>query len=846
MAETNNFGDLQKQAYALIDTLNRLVTEGNATIFDIADIQKKLENILKDFPLSEIQELRNALKDNNKIVIDSIDEAAKTSKERIRVEQEHNAKVQELTEKLDAYNDLLDDANEDQKKYIEDKISETKRELKETKEQHQAELDGRKARWEAEKALDEEKVREQKATEEKVKESRKKIVNLVESAFSKVVGVVENQFTKAIDSVVSSYEQHSGKLSAVLNSTTEDIGNLQRKIASELRDTSLRSAISNIAVMSEVASMANMGFTNTETIQSNATAYAEARKIAPNLNIDSTTVKNLTNVFGSDFIARFASIQTAVQETAGSTAFLSQNLSKMMDDLEPVYLNAEYQYNATQATADVQATLSSAIESGIINESQAQEYMSMITELMDPSKAFKSSSTAVRVAATNYDFGSGDPMQALQAILNARGQMYSGIDMSSSYGGNLSRSLAASAFGDNTMNATYMQSGLYGLNTLTTDNLESVWTNQLGKLQSGDFTTQREEEKNWFENSPITQGLSKVSEYMPLIYSTIGGALLTAVNLLPKRIANELSGKVTGKSNWFDSSSSGSVATESGNVIGSKLNVKQGSTLSGIINSDFATKSVFGLGKAGSRASMLTSGATLGMVGAGALSGLSVASQWDSDRTFAQNASLGGNYGSSILSNASMGAGVGAIVGSLLPGVGNIIGGAVGGVAGAIYGLTTAIVANKQIQEENTKAIQAQTQSTKDLLGENVTAIDALEAKREIARGGGIAQLSSGNYIIDYQRSKYAGFASGLDYVPYDEFPARLHKGEAVVTADAARRLRDKDPNFWNTPMNDDNNIVGALREQTESIVNAVNGEKQYSPLTKVGPKQYVIRNQFT
>lgn len=843
MAEDSNFNDLQKQAYAWIDILNKLIVEGNATVFDIIDIQKKLENILKDFPLSEIQELRSALKDNNKIVIDSIDEAVRINKERTRIEQEYNDKTQELTEKLDAYNGLLNDANDDQKKYIEDKIKETEKELKETKEQHQAELDGRKIQWETEKAFNAEKEREQKANEEKVKESRKKVVNLVEGAFSKVLGVVENQFTKAIDSVVNSYEQHSGKLSAVLNSTTEDIGNLQRKIASELRDTSLRSAISNVAVMSEVASMANMGFTNTETIQSNATAYAEARKIAPNLNIDSTTVKNLTNVLGSDFITRFASIQTAVQETAGSTAFLSQNLSKMMDDLEPVYLNAEYQYSATQATADVQATVSAAIEKGQIQESRAQEYISMISELMDPSKAFKSSKTAVRVAATNYDFGSGDPLQALQAILNAGNQMYENVDKSNSYYGNLSRSLLGSAYNDNTMAATYNKLG-YDMEIVTADNLDSVWTNQLSKLQSGDFTTQREEEKNWFENSPITQGLSKVSEYVPLIYSTIGGAILTSVNSLPKRIANELSGKITGKSNWFDSGSD-SVVTESGNIIGSKLKIKQGSTLSNIINSDFATKSVFGLGKAGSRASMLTSGATLGMASAGALSALSVASQWDSDRTFAQNASFGGNYGSSILSNASMGAGVGAIVGSLFPAVGNVIGGAIGGAVGVIYGLTTAIIANKQIQEENTKAIQAQTQTTKDLLGEGVTAVDAFEAKKEVARGGGIVQLSSGEYAIDYQKSRYAGFASGLDYVPYDEFPARLHKGEAVVTADAARRLRDKDPNFWNTPMNDDNNIVGALREQTESIVNAVNGEKQYSPLTKVGPKQYVIRNQF-
>lgn len=33
-------------------------------------------------------------------------------------------------------------------------------------------------------------------------------------------------------------------------------------------------------------------------------------------------------------------------------------------------------------------------------------------------------------------------------------------------------------------------------------------------------------------------------------------------------------------------------------------------------------------------------------------------------------------------------------------------------------------------------------------------------------------------------------FATGLDYVPYDEFPARLHKGEAVLTADEAAAWR--------------------------------------------------------
>ena len=35
------------------------------------------------------------------------------------------------------------------------------------------------------------------------------------------------------------------------------------------------------------------------------------------------------------------------------------------------------------------------------------------------------------------------------------------------------------------------------------------------------------------------------------------------------------------------------------------------------------------------------------------------------------------------------------------------------------------------------------------------------------------------------------GFANGLDYVPYDNFPAILHKGETVVNATTAQTLRN-------------------------------------------------------
>ena len=823
MAELSNS---EAQAYALIDTLNTLVSEAKATIFEIASVKNKLTETLQEFPLDELKELKKALQDNNKEVTDSIDDAAKNKKKQLEAEQEYQKKVEELNEKIKFLNEELNSDSKFNKDILQRNKDEREQELKDLQDQHNEQMEGNKARYEEHQNLQKQKDEADKQAEEKYRKEladrRTKLIDAISSGVQKFSDEISQRFKNALDSVINTYEQSAGKLSAALNQTTDYVSNLQHKIANELRDTSLRSAISNVAVLSEATSLASSGFTNTDKLLENATAIAEAKTIAPTLSLDNINIKALTNVFGSDFITKFASIQAAVQETAGSTAFLSQNLTKMMDDLAPVYQNAEYQVNALQSTADVQATISAAIDSGLINESQAQEYMSMITELMDPSKAFKSSSTAVKAAATIYDFGSGDPLQALQAILNARGQMYGGINMGNSYMGNVSRSLAASAYGDNTLNATYMQGGLYGLDILTTDNLGTVWSEQEGKLSSGRYTTQRTEIQNWLENSPITQAAATMSKYLPILYSVVGVGILRAIQTLPTKIATAI--KTGGIS------SSGSIDIDStGHSFGGSL----------------MNQSVFGdLGSTtgGKIANRLTSGFNMTAYGIGARGLMSHFGQFDSERSNLQNWGHGGDKLSAALSYGQVGLGAGTAIGSVFGPAGSLIGAGVGTLVGVFAGVITASEAQKEAQEANTKVIEEQTKATKDLLGEGVSAISALDAKREIARGGGIVYSASGDA---YKVASYTnnGFAFGLDYVPYDGYVAKLHKGESIVTASASERLRQQDPNFWNDSYN--NSVVNALEKQTDSIVDALNGDVKYSPLTKAGPTQYIIKNNF-
>lgn len=848
----NNNQDFQRQLNAVIDNLNRLASDTNTTATQLAEARSKLRQITNEMPVGEIMKLRRELSDNSKELIDVFDNA-------ISRQMRNAVKIEELSDKLDTVNSEIEDlgsaintANRNDRRYLEERQRIKQKEKDDLEAEIEAIKQGKENQYRIERELAE-RNREasennRRALESDAKQTRDSLFGIVKSYFQEVV----NYFYNSASKVADSYERSAGSLAAALNSTVDDIGNLQRKIATELRDTSLSKAISNIAVMTEAASFVQSGYTNESKLQANATAVAISKEIAPNLDFNNASVKNLTNVFGSDFISKFAAIQTAVQDTAGSTININQNLSSMISSLEPVIANAEYQNLATQDLSDIQATLSSAIDNGLITQSDANQFQNMIAELMDPSKAFKSNNTAVRLAATMYDFGSGSPLQALEAIKNANEALYSNVGQGSNYWDNISRGLVASAFNNpNTMSATYKPSSLYGFDILRTENLDTVYQNKVNNLESGDFTTVLESYANRFENSKIVQGMSKLAETAPLTYNAlVKGFIAQQLISMPNRIANAikasgvfntsgaggLPGNIgEGGGNWFTASQTNTATTG----IRGAFNRAQG------FGGNFANASIMGLGQAGSRLGRLTSGLTMGAGLAGIMGLMSTAGQWDNDRSFVSNVGHGGDIGSAMLSTAGMGAGLGAVIGSIIPGLGNIAGTLIGGIGGAIIGLTTALIANKEVEEENTKKMEEQTKATKDLLGQGVVGVDALEAKAEIAKGGGLAHLKSGDYRIDYTKSNYPGFATGLDYVPYDDYIVRAHKGEAIVTAEAAEVLRKKNPSFWNTPMNEDNNIVGALKEQTESIVSAVNGDKQYQPMTRQGPKQYKIVNAY-
>lgn len=842
--------EYNQQFQDMIDQIIKNLSSSNGNLSDINKATRQFAELLRSATLDAVDAVKKNSADMNDALKSVINQEIKNREEAEKRYREAKEKETNAIEQKQAILDALNNENNNkQKEYLQQKAQQLTEDIRLAQEKQaieQAYINGDKETYASLLLQQELRIEKEKqintALAEEV-EKRKKFINTLGDIADNLFGELTKTYTSAIDKVTQIYNQEAGSMSALLNTTVSDISSLQHKIADELRSDNLSRAISNVAVMTEAASLTAAGYTDQSTLQQNAIDIAIGKELAPNVDFNNATVKNLINIFGSDFTHKFTAIQQAAQETAGSAVNISNNLSSLMTNLEPVYQNAQYQVTALQGTADVTATIANAREQGIITQAQEKEYMSMLTELMDPSKAFKSSNLAVKVAATQYDYGSGNPAEALQALISAQQQYYGNFDQSNSYMGNIGRSLGASVAGNDTMSATYNAQGLTGMQMLSASNLDETYNKQLSKLQSGSYTTASEAVANSAENSPITQNISDFAKTFPRTFNVMQSAILGAIRELPSKLIGKLSsGYINGKTStggtnigdvveesFGSDEGSGGATSIGGSGLGAKIRNS---------NIDWNTKTFGKDTNILNRASRAVGGRTGGLAmmsyGAGIMGAIDVGSSlMENGVDNWQGWGMGGDVGASMTNYAGIGAAIGSII---APGIGT----AIGGLIGAIGGLGAAMMAQSEIESENNRLMEEQNNLTKSTLGEGVTGLTAMQANAEIARGGGTIELDSGTYALDMNVPKAA---TGIDFVPYDNYLVKLHRGESVVTANAAQKLRNIDPNFWHTPNVRNDDVVFELQNTTNKIVSAINGDDKLKPMTKLGPKTYSIRN---
>ena len=450
----------------LINNITQSLSSSNNNFDAIVQAQKEYAEVLKSTNRDVIKAIAEEINDSESILKQAIDSQLKSYDESAkRLKQAQDEEI-DLKERQNAViNSLQQDENSNQKQYLQDKRDQINKEILLNEEKQRIEeayLSGNNSRYqelllaqELRLKSEQDYITAQKQLNENINQLKESFSKSALSFLDGMFNTLTSMFTEGINRVTNAYNREAGNMAAALGSSVKQISDMQHNFASSLQSGGLNAAISNVAVLSEASGLVSSGYTNVDKLEQNALDITIGKELAPNLDFNTNTIKNLTNIFGNDFTTRFSAIQQAVQETAGATIGLSETVNTLTTNLEPVYQNAEYSNLALQDTSDIAATLASARENNVITATQEKELLSDIAELMDPNKAFKSSNANVRVAATTYDYSSGSPYEAMMAILQAQEQFYNNFDQSNSYMGVVGRSLGAGVYGNDTFSAAY-------------------------------------------------------------------------------------------------------------------------------------------------------------------------------------------------------------------------------------------------------------------------------------------------------------------------------------------------------------------------------------------------------
>lgn len=140
------------------------------------------------------------------------------------------------------------------------------------------------------------------------------------------------------------------------------------------------------------------------------------------------------------------------------------------------------------------------------------------------------------------------------------------------------------------------------------------------------------------------------------------------------------------------------------------------------------------------------------------------------------------------------------------------------------------------------ESIKAKWQEVKEFLKHPIQGIINLvtHGGGNVAAAGRGGRAARANSRVARGRPRVASHATGLNYVPYDNYLANLHKGETILTAKASEEYRalggDKDrvPKMVNNTTNDNSRINNSYQE---------NHDNQFDNTNNAAP---IINNYYT
>lgn len=545
-----------------------------------------------------------------------------------------------------------------------------------------------------------------------------------------------------------------------------------------------------------------------------ATEFTIADKMMPWLEKQQDSYAHMYTNLGADVMHQYEGQQLLLKRTEEGNRLLNEGIiANLTSEIAPLLTSIDLNTGGiNNLSGEYQAIMQQLMEQGMSTSDAYAQIQSIMKSDKDLFSALSSGSVADKMYAINRVQGA-NAIQAYSGSVGMLGQM------AGSTGSDLGASAVARAMG---------VQGAGGFQTSSTMKQLSIDPSAAqalaDQLNSGELTQEAYDEmvdqlaanttadeayRNFMENS-----IDKMLEWMNHFPLTAFGDIGSLIPSLVSGFANLGGGLLNLRSAGMMRAALSGASGEAGSAGGGLLsNLLGGASASGGSGS---LVSLSGLKTAGSK--VLSSpvakigGGVIGgaMTIADAIGGYQKSDEWG---TSGVSSTIGGALGGtdSGFSGALSGAAKGAAIGTMFGPWGTAIGGVLGGVTGAIGGeniskaldgIGEGLSAWGTVFEKSPKLFEAGI----DMLGDTISdgagnLADAFSGAVSTIGdflsnvGGGVLDFfgNVGSAIGDAGGAigSALGFADGLDYVPSDNFPAYLHKGEAVVNATTAQTLRN-------------------------------------------------------
>ena len=730
------------------------------------------------------------------------------------------------------------------------------------------------------------------------------IINVAAKTFNDAVLTIWNTFMKGSDRQLNAYEDTFENISVRNGTTRSQYYNAQIKLNNQLSSLGVRD---NVAT-SEVQKMWNTWATNGVKVDlSNSEQTASAietvitQHIVPYLDVTSKNFTLLSGRLGDNFVKNIRGINEYSMQTAENSYLTGDLMQEIIDQVQP--MSDEALQNLTQGSAEFVALINKLTPQ--MGEKAAKEYATQIYKMQNYSDQVARNGT---VFEKDWLFQTMNSPYNLYNPLDWNNIAGIGVDTSQTYtswlpGYTSTTNGLVTNVGVHSLGLTTEQAmGAYNLTSkgmtgsgiasetdMTPEEWERYVADVTGKFENNQNQTKRTLQETWLENA--SNELTAIREQLGIWEKPITTLLSGIGNLLKLWIGSKLIGGIFGKGGATFLSGVGSTVL---GTIGPALGVGAavvgvGAAVNGIYdkivngdndneaNANEAYREAIKQGKSEEEAlkiqanEWLNTATTKHETASGAL------------REGITNANASDNWFDKTIGNT--GRGIGLLFTASAQGIGDWV--SRWGKSGVDLSaqnfknfnnvldtkgvhdkeerkwqvLSWLLLAYAATQDEsNLKAVGV----SKSMLAEYLKGMNKQQFLDKFAgtymqgdyyapqtpEGKAYTKLTDGD--MNWLMNEFNIHRQGLDTVPYDNYPAMLHEGEAVLTATTANELRNLLDEYRQTSRQAVN-FDTIIQQQTsdliykmDEIISTINGVNVNTANYNENQGKALVRNSMT